>query len=153
MIKFIRTNSKNPDFIDLVKDLDAYLAFIDGEEHVFYAQLNKTHSINYVVVAYENDKPVGCGALKEFAQNIMEIKRMYTSPGSRGKGVATGILNELELWAKELSCQKCVLETGIRQQDAVGLYIKNGYNRIPNYGKYVGIENSVCFEKELNNVG
>jgi len=149
MVEFIRTNSKNPDFIDLVKDLDAYLAFIDGEEHVFYAQLNKTHAINYVVVAYENDKPVGCGALKEFAQNILEIKRMYTSPDCRGKGIATGILNELELWAKELSCQKCVLETGFRQQDAIALYTKNGYNRIPNYGKYAGIENSVCFEKEL----
>lgn len=149
MIKFIRTNSKNTDFIDLVKDLDAYLAYIDGDEHVFYAKLNKTHAIRYVVVAYENDKPAGCGALKEFASNIMEVKRMYTVPACRGKGVATGILNELERWAKELSCQKCVLETGFRQQDAIGLYAKNGYLRIPNYGKYAGIENSVCFEKEL----
>ena len=149
MIKIIRTDSNNRDFIELVKQLDAYLAIIDGDEHLFYAQFNKTSKLNYVVVGYENNKPIGCGALKEYAQNTLEIKRMYTSPDSRGKGIATQVLNELERWAKELAFQKCVLETGTKQRDAIRLYTKNGYKRIPNYGQYAGIENSVCFEKEL----
>ena len=79
----------------------------------------------------------------------MEIKRMYTSPGSRGTGIATKILTELEVWATELSYERCVLETGKRQPEAIRLYTKSGYQQIPNYGQYVGIENSICFEKEL----
>ena len=49
----------------------------------------------------------------------------------------------------ELSCEKCILETGKRQPEAIELYKKNGYRIIPNYGQYAGIENSVCFEKEV----
>ena len=74
---------------------------------------------------------------------------MYTLPGYRGKGIATRVLNELESWAAELTYQKCILETGKRQPDAIWLYQKNGYKITPNYGKYVAMENSVCFEKEI----
>jgi len=79
----------------------------------------------------------------------MEVKRMYVLPQHRGKGLATRILTGLESWAKELSYQKCILETGKRQPEAIALYTKNGYIVIPNYGQYKGIENSVCFEKVL----
>ena len=149
MINLFRTNSDNKDFIDLVKLLDVELAEIDGEEHVFYAQLNKTDTIKHVIVAYENEKPISCGAIREHSSTMMEVKRMYTLPEYRGKGLATKVLNELEKWASELSYQKCILETGWRQPDAIRLYEKNGYSRIPNYGKYAGIANSVCFEKEI----
>jgi GNAT superfamily N-acetyltransferase len=149
MITIIRTNSENKDFLHLVKYLDAELAQLDGDEHAFYAQLNKTHNLNHVIVAYENDKPVACGALREYSPTTMEVKRMYTLPGNRGKGIATKILKELENWAAELSYQKCILETGKRQPDAIWLYQKNGYKIIPSYGKYLVMENSVCFEKEI----
>ena len=149
MIKVIRTDSDNQDFIELVKYLDADLAKRDGDDHLFYAQLNKIDKIKYVVVAYENGKPMGCGAMREYTSDAVEIKRMYTSPESRGKGIATKVLTELEIWATELSYEKCILETGKRQPEAIGLYKKKGYNRIPNYGKYAGVENSLCFEKEL----
>ena len=149
MISIIRTNSDDQDFIELVKHLDADLAKRDGDDHPFYAQFNKIDKIKYVVVAYANDKPVGCGAMKEYTSNTMEIKRMYTLPESRGKGVGTRVLAELEVWAAELSYEKCILETGKKQPEAIGLYKKNGYNIIPNYGQYAEIENSVCFEKGL----
>jgi GNAT superfamily N-acetyltransferase len=149
MIKIRRTDSDNQDFIELVKFLDADLAERDGDDHSFYAKFNKIEKIKYVVVAYENDKPVGCGAIKEYSPNTMEIKRMYTSPEGRGKGIATKVLTELEVWAAELFCEKCVLETGKRQPEAIGLYKKNGYTLIPNYGQYAEIENSLCFEKEI----
>lgn len=149
MLKLIRTDSANPDFISLVKKLDAFLAEIDGEEHAFYAQLNKTDLLKQAVVVYENDKPVGCGAIRLFEKNAMEIKRMYTEPACRGKGVATLVLTELEKWTKELGFEKCILETGLRQPEAVSLYRKTGYRQIPNYGKYAGVANSVCFEKQL----
>jgi GNAT superfamily N-acetyltransferase len=150
MIRMLRTNSDNQDFIDLVKCLDADLADRDGDAHPFYAQFNKIDKIKFVVVAYENDKPVACGAIKEFSPEIMEVKRMYTSLASRGKGIASNVLTELERWAFELSYKKCILETGKKQPEAIRLYEKNAYQIIPNYGQYVGIENSVCFEKKLN---
>jgi GNAT superfamily N-acetyltransferase len=150
MIKVTRTDSDNQDFVDLVKRLDADLAERDGNEHSFYAQFNKINKIKYVVVAYENGQPVGCGAIKEYVSDTMEVKRMYTLPESRGKGIASKVLTELELWAAELSYKKCILETGKKQPEAIGLYKKNGYRLIPNYGQYAEIENSVCFQKDIN---
>ena len=149
MIQILRTDSENRGFIELVKLLDADLAERDGNEHSFYAQFNTIDKITWVVVAYENGRPVGCGAIKENAPNIAEIKRMYTSPECRGKGIATAVLTELELWAAELSYTKCILETGKRQPEAIALYKKNGYTTIPNYGQYAKIESSLCFEKEI----
>jgi putative acetyltransferase len=149
MIGIIRTDSSDKDFVMLVKQLDADLAERDGIDHSFYAQFNKIDKIKYVVVAYDNNKPAGCGAIKEFTSKTMEIKRMYTTPEYRGKGIASKVLTELETWAAELSYRKCVLETGKRQPEAIGLYKKNGYEPIPNYGQYAGVENSLCFEKEI----
>jgi len=150
MITLIRANSDNPHFINLVKHLDADLAKRDGDDHAFYAQFNKTNKLKHTVVAYENEVAIGCGALREFDPQSMEVKRMYTTPEARGKGVATKILNELETWAAELGYKKTVLETGKRQPEAIKLYTKNKYSRIPNYGQYADKENSVCFEKELS---
>jgi putative acetyltransferase len=149
MIRTIRTNSDHQDFIQLVKHLDADLAERDGKDHSFYAQFNKIDKIKYVVIAYDEDKPVGCGAIKEYAPGTMEIKRMYTLPESRGKGIASKVLSALEEWAIELEYEKCILETGKKQPEAIRLYEKNDYSVIPNYGQYAGIENSVCFEKHL----
>lgn len=147
MITIQRTDSSNEDFIHLVRFLDKELAGRDGAEHGFYAQFNKIDALKYVVVAYDEKKAVSCGAIKPFEEGIMEVKRMYTLPEFRGKGIASVVLRELEQWTKELQMKKCVLETGIRQPEAIALYTKNGYSRIPNYGQYAGVENSVCFEK------
>lgn len=149
MIKIIRTNSENPDFTELVKFLDADLTIRDGENHLFYSQFNSINKIRYVILAYEDEIPMGCGAIKEYDTKTMEIKRMYVSPESRKKGIATKILTELEKWTYELSYGKCILETGKMQPEAIGLYKKNGYTLIPNYGQYAGVENSLCFEKNL----
>jgi putative acetyltransferase len=149
MITCIRTNSEDPDFQKLVKELDADLSIRDGAEHGFYSQFNKIDTIKYAIVAYENDTPVGCGAIKEYSKDTMEVKRMYVPIDKRGKGIASTVLNELEKWSVELNYNKCLLETGKKQPEAIRLYTKNGYKIISNYGQYKGIENSVCFEKEV----
>lgn len=149
MIRILRTDSENQDFIKLVKYLDADLAEKDGDENSFYAQFNKIDRIKHAVVLYDKDKPIGCGAIKEYEPNVVEIKRMYTSPESRGKGIATKILTELESWAAELFYEKCILETGKKQPEAIGLYKKKGYELIPNYGQYSDAKNSLCFGKQL----
>lgn len=150
MLGMSRTNSLNPDFVALVKKLDAYLTITDGDEHAFYDQFNKIDSINHVVVFYENWLPVACGAIKQMgSMNVWEIKRMFVEESMRGKGIASQVINELEKWAKELNVEKLVLETGIRQTEAVALYHKNNYQIIKNFGQYIGVENSICFEKLL----
>lgn len=149
MLQFKRVTSQNKDFQQLVKDLDAFLAVTDGDEHDFYNQFNKIEGLKHVIVAYLNDVAVGCGALRPFDNETMEVKRMFTLVDYRGKGIASQILTELESWSLELDYKKSVLETGIRQAEAIALYEKNGYKLIPCYGPYLNVENSKCFGKEL----
>lgn len=152
MIHTIRTNSEHGDFIQLVARLDKLLAEIDGREHDFYDRYNKIDNIKHAVLVYFDELPVACGAIKEFDPESMEVKRMFTVDSHRGKGIATQVLTELEKWALELGYSKCVLETGKRLPDAVLLYKKRGYRQVPNYGQYVQMENSICFEKKLNKI-
>ncbi|MEO6315923.1 MAG: GNAT family N-acetyltransferase [Chitinophagaceae bacterium] len=149
MITLLRTSAVNPDFAGLVRLLDADLAEKDGQEHGFYSQFNKIDHIKDAVVAYHKNQPVACGAIKAFDSAAMEVKRMYTLPQYRGKGIAGKILAELETWAAELSFKKCLLETGKRQPAAISLYEKKGYKVVANYGQYAGIDNSICFEKKI----
>lgn len=147
MLKIIRTNSENQDFINLVKQLDAYLKITDGDEHDFYNQFNNIDVLKHAIVIYINELAVGCGAIKKFDNSSMEVKRMFVTENSRNIGIAQNILKELEVWIKELGYKKCVLETGKRQIEAVKFYHKCKYKIIPNYGQYIGMDNSVCFEK------
>ncbi|MCZ4243139.1 GNAT family N-acetyltransferase [Pedobacter punctiformis] len=149
-VTLIRTDSNHPGFKDLVVLLDKDLSIRDGEEHAFYAQFNKIDTIKEVVVAYKNDIPVGCGAIKPFSETTAEVKRMFVHPDHRNKGIAAIVLNELESWALSLGFTSCVLETGKKQPEAIGLYQKTGYKIVPNYGQYIGVENSVCMSKTLN---
>ena len=149
MISTKRTDSNNKDFQQLVSALDMELKILDGAEHDFYAQFNKINLLKNAVVAYDGDEPVGCGVVKVFTADAMEVKRMYVLPNRRGQGIASIVLNELESWCRELNFKKCVLETGKRQPVAIALYKKHNYKIIPNFGPYQKDDNSVCFEKEL----
>ena len=150
MVELIRTSSKSKDFIGLVKHLDDYLKTVDGDDHAFYNQYNNIDVLKHVVVVYYEGKPIGCGAFKEFNTASVEIKRMFTLPEYRGKGIAYKILSELEVWTKELSYKSCFLETGKRQIEAVQFYKKNSYIVTPNYGQYKNVDNSLCFKKMLS---
>jgi len=149
MLKLSRTNADDTDFISLVAFLDAELAIRDGDDHDFYNQYNSIAEIRYAIVAYDNNLPMGCGAIKQYNDHTMEVKRMYTHPKGRGKGIASSILDALEIWASELTFKRCILETGQAQPEAIALYRKQKYIQIPNYGQYKGVDNSLCFEKIL----
>ncbi|KGD69082.1 N-acetyltransferase [Flavobacterium aquatile] len=144
-----RTTSDNPDFEKLVIELDAFLAILDGEDHAFYAQFNKSSALKNAIIVYENETAVGIGAYKEYDSETVEMKRMYTLPQFRGKGIASKILSDLELWATEENYKIAVLETGFMQKDAISLYQKLGYVITENYGQYIGVENSICMKKSL----
>ncbi len=148
MTTIIRTNSENKDFKKLVELLNADLAKRDGENHPL-SQFNSIENIKNVVLVYEDQKPIGCGAIQEYDLSIVEIKRVYVLPESRGKKVGKIIISELENWAKELGNSKCILVTGTNQPEANRLYIRNGYSSIPKYGKLIEFENILCFAKNI----
>jgi putative acetyltransferase len=149
MMHCIRTDSTHADFNKLVTELDAELRIRDGDESEFYEQFNKSDSVKYAVVIYQNGVAVGCGALRPYTENTIEVKRMYVPLEQRNKGIASLVVSELEKWAIELGFYHLILETGIRQPEAIRLYTKNGYQSIPNYGQYQGVVSSVCFAKQL----
>ncbi len=148
-MKIIRTDSYNPDFRALVVLLDQDLAVRDGEEHTFFSQFNKLDKIKHAVVAFIENQVLGCGAIRAYSPDTIEVKRMFVLPEYRGQGIASAVLSELETWAKELGYTRCILETGKKQPEAIRLYQKSGYATIPNYGPYEQVENSVCMEKML----
>ncbi|WP_431244526.1 GNAT family N-acetyltransferase [Flavobacterium sp. P21] len=149
MVTLKRTNSDDIDFINLVALLDQDLAIRDGDDHAFYNQFNKTDKIKHVIVYYENDIAVGCGAFREKESDKTEIKRMYVHPDFRNKGIASKVLAELEIWAKEVGYTYTILETGKNQPEAINLYQKLNYTIIPNYPPYEEMDNSVCMKKTL----
>jgi putative acetyltransferase len=149
MIRIEKTSPQHPDFIRLIKALDKDIAVRDGDEKDFHAQYNKTDNIKHALLVFENEIAVGCGALRHFDSTTIEIKRMFVSPENRGKGIATLILKTLEDWARTLGYTHAILETGEKYTEALALYTKNGYHRIPNYGQYEKVLSSRCFMKEL----
>ena len=149
MTRLKRTNSDDIDFINLVVLLDQDLKIRDGEDHIFYNQFNKIDKIKHVIVFYENDVAIGCGAFREKESDTVEIKRMFVNPDYRKRGIAAAVLKELENWAAELNYTYTILETGKKQPEAISLYQKSGYTIIPNYPPYEEMDNSVCMKKTL----
>jgi putative acetyltransferase len=147
-MKLLKTNSNHPDFQKLTRLFDDYLVEIDGDEKDFFAQYNQIY-IDNVIVCYEDDIAVGCGAFKEYEPTVAEIKRMFVLPERRGKGIASTVLNALEIWAKENGFQHAILETSNQLTNAISLYQKSGFEVIPNYGQYIDVESSVCMKKIL----
>ena len=145
----LRTDSYNEDFHKLIVSLDKYLWEKYGAMQSFYTQFNKVDDIKNVVIAYQNGEPVGCGSFKKYDENTVEIKRMFLVEALRGSGIAFEILSELEYWALEMNYSNCVLETALKQPEAIGFYKKCGYQLIENYGQYIGVENSICMKKIL----
>ncbi|HKO77102.1 MAG TPA: GNAT family N-acetyltransferase [Flavobacterium sp.] len=149
IVKAVKTTSENPDFLSLIKTFDEYLWERYPELKTNYWGNNILELNRNVVVIYLDEKPVACGCFKKYDKNTIEIKRMFVSSEARGLGLAQRVLQELELWAKELDYSVSVLETLYKQQEAISLYQKVGYTIVDNYGPYVGLDKSVCMKKEI----
>jgi GNAT superfamily N-acetyltransferase len=149
MIKLQRTTSDNEDFRLLISELDKELRSRYQEKQAIYDQYNIIENNPNVVIAYREEMPIGCGCFKKFDDRSVEIKRMFVRPEYRGQKIAASILQQLENWAMELNISGAVLETGIKQPDAIHLYRKSGYIVVENYGPYKGLPESICMQKNL----
>lgn len=148
-LRVVRANAEHKNYKSLVNLLDREIRKRDGTDFEFYSQFNSSVSISEVVLVYVHKLTLGCGTIKKFDGQTAEVKRMFTLPEARGKGVATLILDELKAWAKELGYEKLILETGKKYPEAISLYLKYGFKQTENYGPYAGVDESVCFEKHL----
>lgn len=148
-IEFLTTDKDNTDFIKLIKLLDEDLHGRYGELQNQYDKHNTVDFINDVVVIYKDKVPAACGAFKEYDSCSVEMKRIFVMKEHRQQGLAKVLMNQLEKIAASKDYKYAVLETGVKQQEAISLYKKLGYEVIENYGVYAGDDNSVCMKKVL----
>ena len=107
----------------------------------------------FLVARDDDGAPLGCGALRRIGTETYEIKRMYVRPAARGRGLGAAILRALEAEAVALGASLLCLETGPRQPEALALYERAGYRRVPCIGPYAGVEDSLCYERSLPGSG
>lgn len=150
-MRFIYTNGENPDFIELCHDLDDFLnELVRGEKNrAEYIQYNKLDDIHDIIVAYDEDIPVGSAGFKKYDDECAEVKRVFIKREYRGKGISKKLMELLEERAKNKGYKYLILESGELLVAAMSLYRKIGYKVIPNYGQYKDMPDSVCMKKEL----
>jgi putative acetyltransferase len=136
----------------LVAALDAGLAELYPPEQRFGPNLKAEHlegGHGTFLVARDDGRAVGCGAIRLLDSTTAEAKRMYVEPDQRGKGVGSAMLAGLEAAAKQLGVRRLVLETGIFQDAALSLYRRAGFTRVDCWGEYASSPTSICFEKRF----
>lgn len=136
----------------LIAALDAHLASRYPPEQRFGPNLKPEQlasGLGTFVIAREDGRAIGCGALRLLNETTAEVKRMYVEPELRGRGVAKEILERLEGAAIAMGARRLVLETGIHQAEAIGLYVRAGFNQVDCWGEYATAPTSVCYEKQL----
>jgi putative acetyltransferase len=136
----------------LIAALDAGLAELYPPEQRFGPNLKAQHlesGRGTFLVARDDGRAVGCGAIRLLDATTAEVKRMYVEPDERGRGVARAVLASLEAAARQLGARRLVLETGTHSPDALALYDRGGFTQIDCWGEYATSPTSVCMEKIL----
>ena len=147
------TALRSPDAIALIGALNRELSGIypePGATHFGLDPADVAPGRGGFLVAYLDDRPVACGAVRLTAPDTAELKRMYVEPSARGQGIGRRLVAALEQEAVSLGATQVVLETGIRQTAAIALYARCGYRPIALYGEYnASPGTSVCLGREL----
>lgn len=137
------------DVKQLSDELHTDLEYIYGSGRIEDFESENIEMLVFFVAFDDSENAVASGALKHFNNTTAEIKRMYVKPNFRGRGISKLILRQLEAYAKELNYQRLVLETGLKQPEAMGLYQKFGYKPLKCYGRHADDPDSRCFEKSI----
>ena len=145
------TNGQDKDFIQLCHALDKFLnELVGGEENrAQYIPYNTLDDIHDVLVAYENNTPIGCASFKRYDDKSAEVKRVFMKEEYRGNQIGRQLMEALEQLARDKGYSYLILESGEPLVAAMQLYRSLGYAVIPNYGQYVNMADSVCMKKKL----
>ncbi len=138
------------DAVALIHELEAHLTPLYPSEsrHGFSVEKLIAEAVAFFLLRYQGT-PAGCGGIKLFGTQYGEIKRMYVRPQFRGLGFAKLMLNHLEGYARAHGVLLLRLETGIYQPEAIGLYERMGFQRIPPFGAYEEDPLTRCYEKQI----
>ncbi len=141
----------DPDATALRTAQQAELRARYGDDDIGHAMTGD--SIVAMVVLRVDGEAVACGSLRDASDELGpgtgELKRMYVRPEHRGRGLSPRVLTALEDEAAGRGLDRLVLETGVLQPEAIGLYLAACYRPVENYGEYVGVVDSRCFAKHL----
>lgn len=147
----VRCDGNNKDFIEncrlLDMDLDKRVGRVIKRDK--YAQFNMLDKINEAIVVYRDDKLIGAGAIRYYDDKTAELKRVFVVPDEQGNGVGTLLVGKLIEWARELGYEKMILETGELLAESCHVYKKLGFVKIPNYGAYADMPESLCMGLDL----
>jgi putative acetyltransferase len=139
------------DAMQLIAELDAVLTPLYAAEsrHGFSVDKLVREKVAFFVMRHDGI-PAGCGGIKLFGSDYGEVKRMYVRPQFRGLGLGKLMLNHLAEYTRQQGVNILRLETGIHQTEAIGLYQRFGFQRIPPFGEYFEDPVSLCMEKQLH---
>ena len=147
-LQIIEADINTDESLSLLKELSGSLNHITGNSGESSFSVNDMEDKNSIfVIARSGSKAAGCGAIRRIDDSTGELKRMYAK--EQGLGVGTSILNFLENKALEFGYRRLICETRKINAGACSFYIRNGFHIIPNYGKYQGRDEAVCFEKRI----
>lgn len=143
-------NPASPRAVALIEELDGYLAGLYPAEsnHGLSVQALLDPSVRFFLATYAG-VIVGCGAFKFLAPDVAEIKRMFVLPTHRGCGHGRMILVQLEDAARSAGVVWLRLETGIYQPEAIALYERCGFTRIPPFADYWDDPLCLFYEKTI----
>ncbi len=145
------TSGNNQDFVRLCQMLDENLNELVGGEaqRKEYNQYNNLNHIHDVILVYDNDTPIACGAFKYYAEGVAEVKRVFVRKEFRGQGISKLLMQQIEIKARIQGYDSLILETGKPMTSAIGLYSSIGFRVIDNYGQYKNLPLSICMLKDI----
>lgn len=148
-VQFEWVEFDDPRVLPLIEELTEFLADLDQDKAPFFQSYSKLKSLDALLLATVDGEPAGCGGYRQYEPGTGEIKRMYVRPAFRGHGIGRGVLGQLEDLARKGGAQRLILETHRDLAPALALYHGAGFQRIPQYPPYEGVEISVCLGKSL----
>lgn len=151
MITVTVEDPRQPDVEALLQASDAYALSLYPADSCYMLSLDELteHGVSVFVARDADGRALGMAALVDRGDSTAELKRLFVDESGRGQGVATTVMDALEVAARAQGIRTLQLETGPKQLAAIALYERRGYNHIENFGPYVGDEFSVCMEKPL----
>ena len=138
------------DALTLIAELESYLVPLYPSEsrHGYSVEKLLREGVAFFVMR-EDGLATGCGGVQLFGTEYGELKRMYVRPQFRGLGLGKLMLNHLADYVRQKGVGVLRLETGIYQEEAIGLYEGFGFQRIPPFGAYIEDALSVFYEKRI----
>ena len=114
-----------------------------------YQKFNQLDEIKEAIVVYDEDKPIGGGAIRKYDDETVELKRVFVHNEYQGQGIGSRLVSLLIEWAAQLGYRRMILETGELLSESCAVYKKLGFKVIPNYGPYVDMPESLCMGRAI----